>query len=155
MPPTTTARSSPAGTKIDDGFATKIAFTADPNVEFWEKTVQPPGVDGGEPIETETMHSVTWRGRASRSLKTMTPVAVTAAYDPYVYNSIITLINTETSITVHFSNGDTIAFFGYLKSFTPGPIEEGEQPEADIEIVPTNTDPSTGAEAGPVVTAGT
>ena len=46
--PTVTARGTPAGTKLDDGFSTKVAFAADPTIAFFEKTVQPPGFDGGD-----------------------------------------------------------------------------------------------------------
>ena len=157
MPAANTARIAPVGIPLDDGFSTKIAFASDPDVSFWEKTVKPPGVDGGDAIEQTTMHNTAWRTMSSRSLKTLTPVTGTCAYDPVVYDQIVALINVEGSITVHFSNGDTLDFFGFLKSFDPGDNEEGSQPEASFEIVPTNTDPSDGSESAPnyITSAGT
>lgn len=152
MPPSTTTRQTPSGIKLDDGFSTKIAPAADPDVSFWEKTVQPPGIDGGDAIDTTTMHNITWRTMAPRALKTLTECSVTAAYDPNLYNSILSLINLETSWTVRFPDGSTLDFFGFLKNFEPQEHQEGEQPEANITIVPTNQDPTTGAEAAPVLT---
>jgi len=145
----TTIRIAPVGINLSDGFSTVIAFNADPNVSFWEKTVTPIGLDGGDAIETTTMHNLAVRTMAARSLQTTTDAAVTAAYDPVVYDQIQALINVEDSITINFSNGDTLDFFGFLKSFIPGEAVEGEQPEAAIVIISTNTDPVTGAETIP------
>lgn len=152
-----TARQTPVGIKMKDGYQSLIAFAADPDVSFWEKSVTPPGMDGGEPVDNTTMHNTTMRTMGPRSLKTATPSSVTAAYDPVVYDQIIALINVEGLVTIHFPNGDTLDFYGYLKSFTPGELVEGEQPEATIEVVPTNVNPSTGAEHTPnyITAAGT
>ena len=146
----TTARQAPDGLELEDGFPTTIAFQADPNVAFWEKTVTPPGLDGGDAIEQTTMHNTQFRTFASRSLITMTEMSVKAAWDPTLYDSILDLINVEGSITVHFSNGDTVDFFGYLRVFEPQELSEGEQPECQITIQPTNRDPVTHAETAPV-----
>jgi hypothetical protein len=147
-----TPRSTPTGTALEDGYSTKIAFAADPDVGFWEKTVTPPGIDGGDAIEQTTMHNSTWRTFAARSLATLTDVSVTAAYDPAVYPQIVALINVEGLITLHFPDGSTLDFYGFLKEFTPGEHSEGDQPEADITIICTNRNPTSGAEVGPVFT---
>lgn len=151
--PTAAARSAPAGIRIDDGFSTLIAFATIPTISFWEKTVTPPGIDGGDAIDTTTMHNVLWRSRASRALKTLTDSSLKAAYDPNLYNSILALINLETTITVHFPDGSTLAFFGFLQKFEPGDLAEGTQPECTITIVPTNIDPVNHVEAAPVLTS--
>lgn len=153
MPPTTTARATPAGIKLKDGHSTKIAFEADPDVSFWERTVKPPGIDGGDAVEQTTMHSVDWRQMAPRQLKTLTDATASVQYDPNVFNNIYDLVNIETSITVHFPDGSTLDFFGYLKSFEPDELAEGEPPTATITIVCTNSDPTSGAEAAPVLTS--
>ena len=147
--PATTARATPEGTRIGDGYQTLIAFAADPNISFWEKTVTPPGMDGGDAVDNTTMHNVTYRTFSSRALVTMTPASTTVAFDPLCYNSIIAIINVEGAITVHFPNADTLDFYGYLKSFIPGPFVDGTQPEASVEIVPTNWDPVNNVEAAP------
>lgn len=155
--PANTSRVAPVGVKLGDGYSTKIAFAADSDVSFWEKTVQPPGHDGGDAVETTTMHNTTVRTFGARNLITMTESSVTAAYDPVVYDQILALVNVEGAITIHFPNGDTLDFFGYLKDFIPQPHAEGAQPEANITIVPTNVDPSDGSEASPnyITSAGT
>lgn len=151
MPPTTTPRVTPTGIKIDDGHSTKIAFSRNPDINFWEKTVTPPGIDGGDAIDTTTMHNVTWRTFSPRKLKTLTEMKTEVQYDPIAYDELRDLINVEDSITVTFPDGSTLSFFGYLKSFEPGELSEGEPPMATITIQPTNQDPTTGAEAAPVL----
>lgn len=153
MPPTPTTRQTPGGIHLEDGHSTKITIAADPDVSLWEKTVTPPGVDGGDAIEQTTMHNTTWRPMAPRQLKTLTEVSFTAAYDPDAYNQLVTLINRETTITIRFPDGSTLAFYGFLKSFEPNEMSEGEQPDANCTITPTNADPTTGAESGPVLTS--
>ncbi len=153
--PVSTPRVAPVGVFLEDGFSTKIAFAIDDNVSFWEKTVAAPGVDGGDVIETSTMHNTTWRTMAPRSLLTLTEFSLTVAWDPFVYDQIISLINADDSITITFPDGDTLDFFGYMRLFEPQDLEEGSQPEANITIVPTNTDPVDGSEEAPVLTATT
>lgn len=153
MPLTSTTRQTPAGIKLDDGFACKVAFARDPDVSLWEKAVKPPGIDGGDPIDTSTMFNTVYRTMASRSLKTLTPMNFKAAYDPAVYPQLIELINAEGAITVHFPDGSKLDFYGYLKSFEPDELVEGQQPEASVMIVPTNADPVTRAEVAAVMTS--
>lgn len=151
--PTPTARQSPTGIRLDDGFSSLITFGADPNICFWEKTVTPPGIDGGDSIETTTMHTDAWRTMAPRQLKTLTDSSTTVAYDPNVFNEILALINVRTTITVTFPDGSTLAFYGFLRSFEPSELTEGEQPEATVNLTPTNYDPTNDVEAAPVLTS--
>lgn len=151
--PTPAARTDPAGIKLDDGYRCLVALNADPDASFWEKEVTPPGLDGGDGIDTTTMHNDDWRTMSPRALITMTPFSMVVAYDPNVYNNLLALINVKTTVTVHFPDGSTLAFYGYLKSFTPDALKEGEQPQATVEVVPTNQDPTTGAEEAPVLTS--
>ena len=155
--PTPTNRATPSGVKMDDGYPIKITLAADTDIEFWEKAGTPPGIDGGDAIDTTTMHNASYRTMAPRQLKTATASTFTVAYDPVVYNSILEAINRKDTITVTFPNGDQLAFYGYLKSFTPSDHVEGEQPEATVEIVPTNWDHVNNVEAAPnyVTAAGT
>lgn len=150
--PTPTARQTPTGIKLDDGHSTLVTIGSDPDCSFWEKTVTPPGLDGGDPVETTTMHNDVWRTMAPRKLKTLTDLTTTAAYDPVIYTQLVGRINEETTITVTFPDGSTLAFYGYLRSFIPDEVSEGEQPTATATITPTNQDPTTGAEEAPVLT---
>lgn len=151
--PAASVRSQPAGIKLKDGYKTVITFAADVDIEFWEKTVKPPGIDGGDHIEQTTMHNTSWRTMAPRSLRTLTESTTKAAYDPVLYTSILALINLETTVTVRFPDGSTLAFYGYLQKFEPDDLAEGTQPEATITITPTNFDPVNHVEASPVLVA--
>lgn len=153
--PTGKSRTNPTSTgyvQMDDGHSTLLIIDADPDIPFWEKTVKPPGVDGGDPIETSTMHNSVWRTQVSRSLKTMTPCNLTAAYDPEIWCLIPDQVNAEGLMVVVFPNGDLVGFYGFLQSFEPQDHLEGAQPECDIVIAVTNNDPSDRSEQAPVWT---
>jgi hypothetical protein len=147
---TTTTRVAPTGTFQDDGFSTKIAFAADDNVTFWERTVKPPGWDGGDAIDTTTMFNSTYRTMAPRSLISGTAVTGTAAYDPKVLSEIIALLNVNGWITIHHPNTDTWDFVGFLRLFDPNENTEGEFPLASFEVIVSNT--LAGVETAPVFT---
>ena len=151
--PTPVVRQTPVGEKLKDGYQSLIAFAADPDISIWEKTVQPPGLDGGDPVDNTTMHNTSLRTSAPRGLKTMTNSQMTVAYDPQCLLQLLALINVETTITVAFPDGSAWSFYGFLQSFEPAENEEGTQPEATCVIVPTNTDPTTGEEEEPIYTA--
>jgi hypothetical protein len=151
--PVATERVTPTAKKMDDGYKTLITFAANPSIEFWEKTVTPPGVDGGDPLDTTTMHSTRWRTRAPRALITLGEVKATVEWNPSLYVSILALINKKDTVTIRFPDQSTLAFFGFLRLFDPGDLAEGGEPTASITVTPTNADPVTGAEQAPVYTA--
>jgi hypothetical protein len=138
--------------RLDDGFKTLVTFANFPSVKFWTKTVKPPGMSGGGANETTTMHNTTWRTNAPKKLKTMTDSTQTAAYDPQVYQDIPSMINTNQLITITFSDGSQVKFWGWLDEFEPNEIKEGEQPTADVKIIPSNQN-SSGVETAPVYVA--
>lgn len=137
--------------RLDDGHSTKMSFAADPTVVFWEKTVTPPGIDGGGENDTTTMYNTEWRTKFPKKLKTMTEASMTGAYDPAHYIEAKNLINVNNLITVTFSDGSKIDFWGWLNTFEPQEIVEGEQPEAELGIICSNQDNSK-VEVGPVYT---
>ena len=150
--PVALARSSPGGIMLEDGYQALVTFKSDPDFEVWEKTVQPPGLDGGDAIDTTTMHNVEWRSTTPRALKTMTSFKMKCAYDPIIYTSLTNSINVETTITVRFADGTTLAFYGFLQSVEFDELAEGTHPECTITVTPTNSDPTTGDEEDPVLT---
>ena len=149
--PSATARQDPGGIRIDDGYRTLITFATDPDVQLWEKSIKPPGMDGGEGIDTTTMHNDTYRTKSPRQLKSLTESTFTAGYDPVIYTSLIALINVETTITITFPDGTTLAFYGYLQKAEQSELKEGEFPEVTCTFTPTNQDPTTGDEEAPVL----
>lgn len=154
--PVATARITPPGgtaLKLPDGYQSLVTFALDAALKIFEKTITPPGFDGGDAIEQTTMHNVALRTFAPRSLKTVTEMTFTGAYDPAVYADglgIAVAINRADTITVTWTDGSTLAFFGYLRLFDPGELVEGEMPEATVTITPTNVD-SAGNEEVPVM----
>lgn len=138
---------------LADGFKTLITFALNPTVKLREKTVQPPGVSGGGPIEQTTMRNTAWRTFSPKQLKTMLGNSVKVSYDPAAYNQIIAMINGNQQITITFPDTSTLKFYGWIDEFTPDDNEEGQQPTASLKIEVSNMDGS-GAEAGPTYTTG-
>lgn len=148
--PAPTTRVTPTGIKLDDGFQTLVTIERFPSINLWEKTVQPPGLDAGDAIETTTMHNSVYRTMAPRQLITLTEMKIQCAYDPGVYAQILQAVGVNDEITVRFPDGSTLAFWGFMKDFVPADASEGTQPEAAVTIVPTNRD-NAGAEQAPVL----
>ena len=138
--------------RLRDGFPTTITISG-AGTTFWEKTVQPPGIDGGAAIDITTMRNTSLRTKWPRKLYELSPVELSVAYDPTVYDTIKAAINVNGAIVVTFPDHGTLTFYGYLQKFTPEANEEGKEPMARITIQPTNM--NGGAETAPVVVAGT
>ena len=155
--PTHTSRINPsvgegADIPLQDGHATLVTLGANADIAIWEKTVTPPGYDGGDPIDLTTMHNIVYRTSGPRALVTMTDITMTGLYDPIMYTEILARVNQEDTITVTFADGTQVSFFGFVQSFTPQDHAEGTPPEAQILIHPTNWDYENDVEAGPLVT---
>ena len=150
--PAPVTRGAPTGTLLENGYQALITIGLDTDIDFWEKSVQPPSMDGGDSIDVTTQHNTTYRTRASSALVDLGETSHTVGNDPKIYDQILSVINTATTITVTFPDGSTLAYYGYLRTFEPSELSEGEFPEASVTITPTNRD-STGAEESPVYTA--
>lgn len=148
--PTIVARQTPTGLKLKNGHGTLISLQNDPDCNFWEQAVQPPGYDGGDSISQTTMHNDEYETKAPGPLIDITDGSAEVRYDPGVLEeTILSQINVEQSITYKHPDGSTEAHWGYLKSFVANQNQSREAPTAQIVIVHTNTDPSDGSEAGP------
>lgn len=148
--PVPASRQTPTGKPLVEGYQVLITITANPSVDFWEKTVTPPALDGGDEIDITTQLNNTYRTTYPQRLIGLGELSATVAYDAAALSEIESLINQNTTITVKFPDGSQLAFYGYLKSFEPQELSRGSQPEANITIVPTNIDPVTLQEEGPV-----
>ncbi len=133
---------------LNDGYQTIISFSLNPTVKLKEKSVTPPGIDGGDQVDTTTMRNTDYRTAQPRFLKTLTESSFTAAYDPVVYNELNTMVNVNQQITITFPDGSELTFWGWLRTFTPNEITEGEQPTAVCAISVGNQD-NAGAEVAP------
>lgn len=150
--PTATARGTPTGIMLRDGFSSKITFAAKPTISFWEKSVSPPGLDGGPKVDQTTMFNTMRITAAPQVLYEVTDGSMKVAYDPAVYTQIISAINQPDVITQTWRDGSTLADHGYLQSFKPDPLERGKQPEATVTFVYTGQDTS-GVEYAPLITS--
>ena len=148
--PGPTARSTPTGIPLRDGFATMITLANEPAINLWEKATTPPGKENGDPIDLTTFHNVARRTKWPRVLIEDTDSAMTCAYDPEVEADLEAQVGLNQEITVTWNDGSTKAYWGYMKSFNPQEVSNGEQPEASCEFVVTNLDNSF-AEQAPVV----
>lgn len=138
--PAHTTRIVPTGFKMPDGFKALIAFSLKPTIRLWERDLTPPGVDGGDVIDTSTQHNVAWRTFFPRSLKTLTPINIICAYDPDVFQDILIYINRNQAMTFWQPSGDSIDFWATMNKFETQQLKEGEFPLATVTITPTNTD---------------
>lgn len=154
--PTATTRLTPVGLPQEDGHSTLITFLADPDVSFWEKIVQPFGLEGGPPIEQTSMHNVAFTTKRAQHLIDVEAGASEVSYKGAIYDQIKALINTETVITYKLPDNTKWCKHGYLRSFKPTRNSKGNQPMANIVIEAINLD-SAGAEFGPnqITSAGT
>jgi len=137
---------------LTDGYQTLISFALAPSVNFKEKEVTPPGLDGGGEIDTTTMRNTAWRTKQPKHLVTADDIVLQAQYDPVCYNTILTdLLNQNGQIEVIFPDGQIITIWGWVDKFKPAALKEGEFPLAEVVIHPSNQD-NTGTEQAPVIT---
>ena len=140
--------------RMDDGHSTTIAFTdaySTLTAELFEKQVQPPSVEGGGEIDTTTMQNSAYRTKLAKQLKTLGQCTLQIAYDPAIYDAMISMVNDNQLITITFPDTSTLAFWGWIDVFSPNPLVEGEQPVADITIICSNQNDSK-VETAPVFT---
>ena len=150
--PSPTPRQAPSGLKLRDGFASFITFGSRPAITLWEKSITPPGLDGGPKVDQTTMFNVMRITSAPQVLYEVTDGSMKVAYDPASYIDVISRINQPDTITQTWRDGSTLADYGYLQSFKPDPLERGKQPEATVTFVFTGAD-LTGVEWAPTITA--
>jgi len=139
---------------LKDGFGISVSFgtSTDVNLVIDPVSVNPPGIDGGDAIDTTTHSNSVYRTKTPRSLKEITDGSFRAAYDPDGWDDILAAINVNQAITFTYPDGASVVFYGYLRSFEPGDFVEGEQPEGEGVIVVTND--NEGTETAPDYTEG-
>lgn len=152
--PTPTAHVSPSGIRLKTGGPQTFHVNAlDTDISLWATEVGFPGQDGGDPIDTTTQENTTYRTFAPRVLVSLMPFTVKYQFDPACYSQIQALLNRETTLTNHWNDRSSLAFYGYWQKAEYDAHTEGEPPMVTITIVPTNFDPQNRVEAGPVLTS--
>ena len=151
--PTPTAFVDPNGIMLEDGYQTLMNFSLLPALCLQIITVKPPGLEGGDPIDQTSMHNDEMRTSAPRALITLTQGTIKAAFDPAVWTQARSIINRNQTITTRLPDGSTLAFYGWLRAIDPDELAEGTRPEMTVTVEPSNRDPITKAEEGPVLTS--
>lgn len=149
--PTVTTRQTPGGIMLTNGYPVRITFKRFPAVKFMEKGGSPPSIDGGNPIDVTTQFNNTYMTYAPNGLVKMGEVKGTAAYDPAVYDTIMSMVNVNDEVTFRYPDGSTVAFWGFLQKVDFKSLEQGKQPELDFTVALTMRDNS-GAEQAFVLT---
>jgi hypothetical protein len=148
--PVAVARVAPTGIWIPDGFRTKVCFSDAPNLAIFETAVTPAGVDNGEPIEQDSMWNVRWRMKREHQINEFLPTTIKFMYDP-AYRSLLNgLCGHNQTITESIYDGSTCAYFGYPRSFIYDEHVEGKKGTGTAVVQPTNVDPASKGEFGPV-----
>lgn len=129
---------------LTQGHGTRIYFTSTPILWFEEKSMTPPAIDGGDPINTTVDVAGTKRVRlvAPRAkVKMGTAVNLIVAYDPRVFNYYSELnraIGLNQYILCQFPDSSQLKFLGWIQSFNANAMQEGEQPQANVIITVSN-----------------
>ena len=150
--PSPTARGTPFGHRLKDGFKCFYTFAALPKLSVWETEATPIGMDAGDKINTTTMFNVAVVTYAAPQLIDFTDGQFVGAYDPKVKTQLVSMLGVEQVITCTYSNGDTEAFYGFLKSAQFGSMVRNGMPTGTFVIVCTNVDPINDVEEVPVIT---
>jgi len=112
-------------------------------------SISPPGQDVGDAVDLTTETNAAVRTKNERALKEITDGAFTAAYDPDGWDDIYDAVNDNVLITFTFPDGESVAIYGYLKSFAPSEHADGVQATAECVIVVTNRNHNNDAETIP------
>lgn len=149
--PVATTRVAPTAQMLEKGYRTLVTLGLDPNIELFEKTVKPSGMDAGTKVDTTTQWNETVMTAAAPALYDTTDLTMTCAYDPLVRDSIRAAIGKHDTITTLYPNGGKEAAFGFLRTAEFSDQQRTAQPEVTITISFTNRDPA-GAEEEAVYT---
>lgn len=149
--PSVTARVAPTGRKVPDGQGVKIAFKSNPDLLFWERSLTPPSIDGGDAIDITDSFNTTWETSAARTLKKLGDVEVEGFWEPGSYAEVLALVNVEDEITLIYPDGSTESHFAFVRMFEREEVARGEPLTGTLTITPTSWDHVNRVEAGPNV----
>tara|TARA_R110000851_G_scaffold46656_6_gene113573 strand:+ start:2061 stop:2498 length:438 start_codon:yes stop_codon:yes gene_type:complete len=135
---------------VVDGHATTISLGS---ADLQEVSISPPSISSGGEIDTTSMSNAAWRTKAPKQLHELGEVSFSALYDPAKIGTYLAGVGLNQSIVITFADATTLTFYGWVDSFSPSEISEGELPTVDVTIVVSNQNGSgtvPGAETAPV-----
>lgn len=123
---------------LTDGYQCLIEFTQLPDVPFREKTVTPPQLDSAGVIDITTMRTQLLREKKPKKLLDTGTMSCEIQWDPVIYDTIgniaTRVLGKNGLIRIEFPDGAMINFFGWVASFKPGALKEGEFAGATIDV---------------------
>jgi hypothetical protein len=151
--PSPTARGTPFGHRLKDGYRCFYTFAAYPKLSIWETEGTPIGMTMGEKINTTTMHNESVMTYAAGQLVDFTDGQFTGAYDPKLKTQLLqSVLGVEGVWTCTYSNGDQESFYGFLQQASFASMQRNAMPLGTFTIVCTNVDPVNDTEEVPVIT---
>jgi len=116
-------------------------------------SLSPPSISSGGEIDVTTMDNADWRTKAPKKLHELGEVSFSALYDPAQIGTHLSGVGVNKSIVITFADATTLTFYGWVDSFSPSEISEGEAPTVDVTIIVSNQNGSGtagGTETAPV-----
>lgn len=132
---------------IYDGYSTQIGLYDNSNnlltVFMRIKTVTPPELDGGGPLDTADMTNRRMRTQAPKSLLTSGPMKCSVFWDPFIYSQFLQApaagyLQRNVKMILKFPDNSGLSFWGWVDKFTPPEHKEGEEPMADLTVLPSH-----------------
>ena len=124
-------------TIVTDGHATTIDLGS---TTLQEVSISPNSISSGGEIDVTSMDNDDWRTKAPKKLHESGEVSFSAIYDPAQIGTYLSDVGRNKLIKITFANGDTLEFYGWVDSFSPSEISEGEVPTVDVTIIVSNQD---------------
>lgn len=149
--PTPTARGTPAGIMLKDGYRSLFTFSLNPTISLKEVTITPGGEDLGDPVDQTTMWNDSYMTAAPQSLSQTGPTTIECAYDPNVLTELEAMKGVEQTGTLTWKDGSTYAQYGWVNSWEIAQLVRGTQPRMTITWHNSNFDDTNNVEAGPAL----
>ncbi len=147
--PSPTARGTPSGIRIPDGFSTKVTFASQTTLSVWERDVKPPGGDGGELIDITTMHNTKYKTKYPRTIVDISDGTMVCGIDPSALSTLDALVNRPDTVTVTYPDGSTAAYYAALIKYDPSEFKIGEFPLFTLTFGIMDYDYTAHSEVGP------
>ena len=135
---------------MKDGFPTIfVDIGGGEGIEFYEKRVKPPSLDGRAKIDTSGMRNQNFITSWPRALRESGDATLVVAWDPAYWNRVRLLINGGMGnagrgprlMLLRFPDGQSMQFYATINKFEPNEHVEGEQPTANMTITIHNVNP--------------
>lgn len=155
--PSPGTRTEPTGEMLERGYRVVCIISGDEDINFFERSLKPPGWDWGERIDLTTQWNNRFKTFTNEALVDTTPMTFKACFDPDVLDALKAMAaqapeDRHRTITIPLPNGGSWCFFGFVQKVDYDEMEPKNPPEATVTIVQTNRDPATKDEEGPVYT---